>query len=168
MTAYDAVRGSQWYDLIATVAASWFNDEAITNRNAARNFQTIPTFYSSTMSYAGPVQSRSTRRPAAARTPAAEVETAPEWHHVALFGAGVALGITVGAALALLTAPQSGEETRADIGRGALRARRAVRGAGSDAWNGVRSELRRITQALRCRKERQEAERSLEEPTALP
>ena len=120
------------------------------------------------MSYAGPVQSRSTRRPAAARTPAAEVGKAPEWHHVALFGAGVALGITVGAGLALLTAPQSGAETRADIGRSAHSARRAVRGAGTDAWNGVRSELRRITRALRRRNEQQEAERSLETPTALP
>ena len=120
------------------------------------------------MSYAGPVQGRAPRRPASPRTSASEVETAPEWHHVALFGAGVALGITVGAGLALLVAPQSGAETRADIGRGAQGAQRAVRGAGTDAWNGVRSELRRITRALRRRKERQEAERALEGTTALP
>lgn len=120
------------------------------------------------MSYAGPVQSRSTRRPAAARTLGVEAGGGTEWHHLALFGAGVALGITLGAGLALLTAPQSGAETRADIGRGANRARRAVRGAGTDAWHGVRSELRGIARALRRRKERQDTERSLEQPTALP
>ncbi|CAN5508647.1 hypothetical protein BH09GEM1_BH09GEM1_16300 [soil metagenome] len=120
------------------------------------------------MSYAGPVQSRSTRRPAAARPLVPVTEEGTEWQHVAIFGAGVALGITLGAGLALLTAPQSGAETRADIGRGAYRAQRAVRGAGSDAWYGVQSELRRIASALRRRKAQREAERSLEEPTVLP
>ena len=157
------------YDLVATVAASSFHDVAITNPEWRTQFPNHPlTPHPPTMSYAGPVQSRSTRRPAAARTSAVEFGEAPEWHHVALFGAGVALGITVGAGLALLIAPQSGAETRADIGRGADRARGAVRGAGTDAWNGVRSELRRITRALRRRKEQQEAAHSLEDPTALP
>ena len=126
------------------------------------------------MSYAGPVQGRSTRRPASVRSPAAAADEALKWQHVAIFGAGVALGITLGAGLALLTAPQSGAETRADIGRGASRAKGAVRGAGTDAWYGVQSEMRRIARALRRRKAHRvaeralEAERTREEPTELP
>ncbi len=35
-----------------------------------------------------------------------------QWRHVAIFGAGIALGAMLGAGAALLFAPQSGEETR--------------------------------------------------------
>jgi gas vesicle protein len=121
------------------------------------------------MSYAGPVQGRSTRRPTTMRTSPVDADEVMEWKHVAMFGAGLALGITLGAGVALLTAPQSGADTRAGIRRGARTTGGAVRGAGTDAWMGVQSEMRRLTRALRRRKARQAAERSLQaESTELP
>ena len=126
------------------------------------------TLYPHIMSYAGPVQGRSSRRPTSMR-PSAAADEAMEWKHVAIFGAGLALGITLGAGVALLTAPQSGAETRAGIRRGARNAGGAVRGASGDAWHGVQAEMRRLTRALRRRKARREAERSLQaESTELP
>ena len=92
-----------------------------------------------------------------------------QWKHVAIFGAGLALGISLGAGVALLTAPQSGADTRAGIRRGARNAGGAVRGAGTEAWHGVQAEIRRITRALRRRRARQAAKRSLQtESSELP
>jgi Predicted symporter len=121
------------------------------------------------MSYAGPVQGRSTRRPTSMRPSTAEADEAMEWKHVAIFGAGLALGITLGAGVALLTAPQSGAETRAGFVAGPRTARGAVRGASTDAWHGVQAEMRRIARALRRRKAQRAAEQSLQaDSTELP
>lgn len=54
------------------------------------------------------------------------------------FVAGIAVGLAVGAGVALLFAPQSGEDTRHDI---ADRGRRIAR-RGHDAWDDMRDELR--------------------------
>jgi hypothetical protein len=82
------------------------------------------------------------RRPTAAGTPAGRpVEPADDgeidWERVALFGTGIALGAALGAGVALLFAPTSGEEIRAAI------ARRGVRLAhqGRDVWDDLRDEL---------------------------
>jgi hypothetical protein len=60
-----------------------------------------------------------------------------DWERVAVFGTGIALGAVVGAGVALLFAPWSGEETRAAI------ARRGVWLAhqGRDTWDDLRDEL---------------------------
>ncbi len=57
-------------------------------------------------------------------------------------------GLAIGAGLALLFAPQSGEETRAQIRRGARRARRAAgdlaeqaRDRASEAWDAARDGM---------------------------
>ncbi|MDB4878858.1 MAG: hypothetical protein JWL60_304, partial [Gemmatimonadetes bacterium] len=101
------------------------------------------------MSYAGPAnRSRAStgtaspltgsREPAAARSisprnhsgvtlsrqPVDEPGT--DWQQVAIFGAGLALGIAVGAGAALLTAPRTGAETRASLRAGASRVRRTT------------------------------------------
>lgn len=55
------------------------------------------------------------------------------------------LGVAVGAGLALLYAPQSGEETRADLRRGARRLRRKVR----DAAEGVQESAEEFTRGAR-------------------
>jgi hypothetical protein len=58
--------------------------------------------------------------------------------------AGLAIGVAVGAGLAILFAPQSGEDTRHDIVSGGRRlARRGRRLArrGHDAWDDLRDEL---------------------------
>ena len=59
------------------------------------------------------------------------------------------IGLAIGAGAALLFAPQSGEETRADIARQARRARKAatrmaqdVRERASDAYASARNEVR--------------------------
>lgn len=95
--------------------------------------------------------------------PAREVD----WMQVAIFGAGLALGITLGAGVALLAAPQSGTETRADLIRTARRARTAVGRRGNDAWLDLQDELRGMTRALRRRKAQRSAEQELARESAL-
>ena len=109
------------------------------------------------MSYAGPI-SRGTRVPNAESsrmdTPATvavrsrparnrlTTDTAPG---AVIFVAGMALGIAVGAAGALLFAPQSGADTRRAIAR---RGRRlGVRGR--DAWEDLGDEFRRFARRRR-------------------
>jgi hypothetical protein len=82
------------------------------------------------------------RRPATAGTPGvpsadAVDEGEIDWERVALFGTGIALGAALGAGVALLFAPSSGEEIRAAIAsRGARLAHR-----GRDVWDDLRDEL---------------------------
>lgn len=104
------------------------------------------------MSYAGPAAPRSAKRPLPPRVPAVPRATSSDWRQLAVFGAGLALGIALGAGVALLTAPQDGEQTRDDIRRRARRTRRVLEDRGLDAWIGVRKELRLAKQALLRRK----------------
>jgi hypothetical protein len=63
-------------------------------------------------------------------------ETVPDWNNIGLFTAGIALGAILGASVALLWAPASGEETRERIGR-------RVRGQRDeeDVWDELAKEL---------------------------
>lgn len=61
-----------------------------------------------------------------------------EWADAGLFGAGIAIGVMIGAGAALLFAPQSGSETRDDIVRGT----RDLSYRATDAWEDLREELR--------------------------
>jgi hypothetical protein len=63
-------------------------------------------------------------------------EMVPDWNNIGLFTAGIAVGAVLGAAVALLLAPASGEETRQSIGR---RVRR-FRGE-DDVWDELAEEL---------------------------
>lgn len=76
-----------------------------------------------------------------------EGESEIAWREVAIFGAGIALGLAMGAGSALLLAPESGEETRASLRR---RGRRLGRRA-HDAWDDLRDELRFATRRGRRR-----------------
>jgi len=60
-----------------------------------------------------------------------------DWERVAVFGTGIALGAALGAGVALLFAPYSGEETRAAI----LRRGAHLAHQGRDAWDDLRDEL---------------------------
>jgi gas vesicle protein len=62
----------------------------------------------------------------------------PDWRQIGTLGLGVAIGVAVGAGVALLLAPMSGEDTRDLIG---TRARR-IRGRAADRWDDLRDELR--------------------------
>jgi YtxH-like protein len=60
-----------------------------------------------------------------------------DWERIAVFGTGIALGAVVGAGVALLFAPSTGEEIRTAIARRG--ARLAYRGR--DVWDDLRDEL---------------------------
>lgn len=82
-----------------------------------------------------------------------------DWGQVALFGAGLALGITLGAGVALLATPRTGEETRAVLRGRVGRLRRTASRKGHDAWDELRDELAGVKRALRRRKLKRAAER---------
>jgi hypothetical protein len=65
-------------------------------------------------------------------------QTVPDWNNIGLFTAGVAVGAILGAAVALLMAPASGDETRHSIAR-------RVRNIGGDdnVWDELAEELER-------------------------
>ena len=124
------------------------------------------------MSYAGPTKSRAesatppaaaASRVAAARRPNGPVPSSArgaDWQQMAVFGAGLAVGIALGAGIALLTAPQTGAETRADLRYGAKRTTRAIGRRSRNAWLDLRDELRGATQSIGRRKARRAAERA--------
>ena len=134
------------------------------------------------MSYAGPAsrnrgsaQSRGPSlhppaRPSAPRRGIADAEDAhdgdeatheTDWQHIAIFGAGLALGLALGAGTALLAAPQSGEETRAGLKSRVRRLRRTATRTSRDAWSELGDELREAAQSLRRRRAKRVAERDL-------
>lgn len=85
--------------------------------------------------------------------------SAASWAGPALFAAGIALGVALGAGGALLFAPRTGEETRHALKRQARR----VGHRGHDAWEDLRDELwrarrRRKAARQRAREERETAE----------
>ena len=112
----------------------------------------VPDAESSRSERAATVTVRSRPSPSSSRL---SVETAPS---AVIFAAGMALGIAVGAAGALLLAPQSGADTRRAIAR---RGRRlGLRGR--DAWEDLGDEFRRFARrrrrAWRRRREHAEAD----------
>jgi hypothetical protein len=127
------------------------------------------------MSYAGPSRGAGSARTArssriastAARTPASRGSHVPptsngletDWGQIALFGAGLALGITLGAGAALLTTPRTGEETRAVLRGRVGRLRRTAGRKGHDVWDDLRDELAGVKHALRRRKLKRAAAR---------
>jgi gas vesicle protein len=85
-----------------------------------------------------------------------------DWQQVAIFGAGLALGLALGAGAALLTAPQSGEETRAALRGRAKRLGRTTTRRSRDAWAELRDELQSATMSLRRRRAKRSARRALQ------
>jgi hypothetical protein len=81
------------------------------------------------------------RRPGAAGTTRVRSVNGGEgeidWERVAVFGAGIVLGTAVGAGVALLFAPSSGEEIRAAI----VRRGAGLAHQGRDVWDDLRDEL---------------------------
>ena len=65
-------------------------------------------------------------------------DTVPDWNNIGLFTAGIAVGAILGATVALLLAPASGDETRHSIAR-------RVRNLGGedDVWDELAEELDR-------------------------
>jgi len=122
------------------------------------------------MSYAGPA-SRSKRapdiaptasapdRPRAGLTRPSAQSMSNDHGSAAVFAAGVAIGVVVGAGVALLLAPNSGVETRRALARGGRRVTRR----GRDAWDDLRDELRQAVRnkrrAWRLKRQRARDER---------
>src|SRR2546423_1303928 len=67
----------------------------------------------------------------------APVEMVPDWSAIGLFAAGIAVGAMLGASVALLLAPASGEETRHRI------ANKVVGPDDDDVWDQLAQELDR-------------------------
>lgn len=63
-------------------------------------------------------------------------EMVPDWTNIGLFTAGIAVGAILGATVALLWAPASGDETRHNIGRRV----RKLRGD-DEVWDELAAEL---------------------------
>jgi hypothetical protein len=61
-------------------------------------------------------------------------ETVPDWNNIGLFTAGIAVGAILGATVALLLAPASGDQTRHRIVR-------RFRGEDDDVWEDLAEEL---------------------------
>ena len=66
-----------------------------------------------------------------------ESDDSIDWERVAVFGTGIALGAALGAGVALLFAPASGDQARAAIWRTGTR----WVGRGRNAWDDLRDEL---------------------------
>ena len=64
-------------------------------------------------------------------------ETVPDWAQIGTFVAGLGIGAAVGAAVALLWAPGSGEEIRGRIRR------KFSRGGDDSLWDSLGQELKR-------------------------
>jgi hypothetical protein len=84
-------------------------------------------------------------RPGRRRRSSFEEQT--DWQRIGIFGAGMAVGLAIGAGAALLLAPQSGEITRELIGEQA----RSVGGRVVDRWDDLRDELRAAARRSRKR-----------------
>ncbi|MFL5595984.1 MAG: YtxH domain-containing protein [Gemmatimonadaceae bacterium] len=65
-------------------------------------------------------------------------EMVPDWNNIGLFSVGIAVGAVLGAAVALLLAPASGDETRHRISRRV----RHMRGD-DNVWDELAAELER-------------------------
>ena len=65
----------------------------------------------------------------------APVKMVPDWNAIGLFATGIALGAILGASVALLLAPASGEETRHRI------AKKVRRQDDDDLWEQLAEEL---------------------------
>ncbi|MDQ3697897.1 MAG: hypothetical protein M3373_07715 [Gemmatimonadota bacterium] len=61
-----------------------------------------------------------------------------DWRQAGTLGLGLAIGLLLGAGIALITAPRSGEDTRARIGERA----RSFGGLAADRWDDLRDEMR--------------------------
>lgn len=81
-------------------------------------------------------------------------ETVPDWNNIGLFTAGIAVGAVLGAAVALLMAPATGEATRHGISRRVRRLR-----GDDDVWDELAEELERAAAA----REEKAAEASVED-----
>ena len=79
--------------------------------------------------------------PTAARPKGSPYREQSSWGHVAFFAAGLAVGALLGAGSALLTAPQTGIETRLALKRRA----RTARVRAEDRWDDLGRELRAAT-----------------------
>ena len=119
------------------------------------------------MSYAGPVRPRGASRATSVKRSSTLQPHDTDWQQVAVFGAGLALGLALGAGIALITAPQSGQDARAALRRKATHTSRALGRRSRDAWTDVRDELAGLSRAISQRKARRAAARELERESAL-
>lgn len=83
-------------------------------------------------------------------------DTVPDWNNIGLFTAGIAVGAILGAVVALLLAPASGDDTRERI----VHRVRSIR-ANDDVWDELAEELERA--AAETEKEEEDLKEELKE-----
>ena len=83
-------------------------------------------------------RSRSDVEPSSMTEPQGSSHDRGELARAGLLGGALALGVLIGAGAALLLAPQTGEDMRADLADGA----RGLSNRAGDAWDDLRDELR--------------------------
>jgi hypothetical protein len=76
-------------------------------------------------------------------------EETMEWDNIGIFGVGLAVGLVLGAGLALLLAPQSGEETREYLGQRSRWMTDRVSGGLGNVRENVERATRRSRRKLR-------------------
>jgi len=76
-------------------------------------------------------------------------EETMEWDSIGIFGAGLAVGLALGAGLALLLAPRSGEETRELLGERSRWLTDRMAGGFDDLREGMERATRRSRRKLR-------------------
>lgn len=69
-------------------------------------------------------------------------EMVPDWNNIGIFATGIALGVVLGATVALLVAPESGRELRGRV------ARKFGRGDTDSVWDELAGELARAKDHL--------------------
>ncbi len=104
--------------------------------------------------YTTPPDSPDSQRRTALRPLGKPYKSVPDLKSVSMLGIGLLVGTVLGAGIALLTAPQSGEDARASLSR---RARR-LRGQPVGAWERLGRELKRAA-ALKQKERRLAAAR---------
>jgi len=110
--------------------------------------------------YNAPADPPVTTRTSALRPLGKPYKSVTDVQSVSLLGLGIVIGVVLGAGVALLTAPQSGRDTRESLSR---RVRRA-RGQPSGMWERLGRELKRA--AVLKQKERKIASARVTEDTS--
>ena len=114
--------------------------------------------------YTPPIDDAATDSEPIVRASGSSYRNVPDARSISMLGLGMVIGVAIGAGIALLTAPRSGEEMRDSI-RDRVR---HIRGK-DDAWTKLQRELKRAMKVRRrtaLEKKRVEEEKTLEKQRA--
>ena len=124
----------------ASRAATTSGSEPARGPMSAHRLQALPRLAGRVREQLGARLRRSERtHPTDDAAPAMDTESGTDWGRVGVFGAGLAVGVLLGAGTALLLAPHTGLETRVRLSRGARHAGDRV----TERWDDLAEAVRR-------------------------